>query len=233
MCDYAIRRRARSPKTNITPDNKLEYPTHPFPPALARILATLPQGFSDMALKSMLSYPVIQLLHRIRKTMDKGPTAFPKDTSVAVEIMRLSMATNISAVEKATVTLSFVFARLLYDVSTKEYRVNSSERTYRSMKEPLEKLAAEIFGLAETAGQDFVVWGVFLLASAKKEHGLPESLRDNILLKMWANCRAVRRYEDFKESVAMFFWHDNLVSTLSEVWKRMLLVVEQRRSLIS
>ncbi len=42
--------------------NRLEYPTHPFPPHLGEVIARLPQGFSDIALKCELSTQIIDLI---------------------------------------------------------------------------------------------------------------------------------------------------------------------------
>ncbi|KAJ9609407.1 hypothetical protein H2200_005734 [Cladophialophora chaetospira] len=222
MCDYAIRRRGRSPKTNITPDKKLEYPTHPFPPALSKALSVLPPGFSDMALKTLLSYPVLKLLYQMTKIIEKGPAEFPKDTSIAVEMMRLSMESNATALEKAVVTLSFVFGRLLTDKTTKENRINSSTRTYRSMKEPLSALAKSIFGYEESAGQDFVAWAVFLLASVQEDHGLSRALQHATLARLLTSVPTVRKLEVFKGMLGRLFWHEGLIPQAETIWKRMI-----------
>ena len=222
MCDYAIRRRGRSPKTNITPDKKLEYPLHPFAPTLSKTLSALPDGFSDMALKTLLSYQVIHILYRTAKIIGKGPTQFPQDTSIAVEIMRLSMESTITALEKAAVTLTFVFGRFLLDASKGVGRINSSTRTYRSMKAPLSALAKSIFSLAELAGDDFVVWAVFLLASADKDYNLSKSLSDATLDRLLSRVPAVKRFERFKEMIERYFWHENLAPHAENFWKRMM-----------
>jgi hypothetical protein len=221
MCDYAIRRRNRSPNTNITPDKQLEYPRHPFPPALSRVISSLPDGFCEMALKTLLSYQVIQLLRRMAQTVEKSPAAFPEDTSIAVEMMRLSMESNATALERAIVTLSFVFGRVLYDASKTSNRVNSSARTYRSMREPLSALARSVFGLAEKAGEEFVVWAVFLLASAKEDYGLERSLQDDTLARLRRAVPVAKKLDSFKEMTKRYFWHTNLESQAEQLWKRM------------
>lgn len=222
MCDYAIRRRGRSPKTNITPDKRLEYPAHPFPSTLSKALSILPAGFSDMALKTLLSYQVIQLLYRMTMTIEKGPNEFFRDTSIAVEMMRLSMESNATPVEKAVVTLSFVFGRVYADATRREQRINSSNRTYQSMKEPLSALAKSIIRYAEIAGESFVAWAVFLFASAKEEYGLSRTLQDGILKQLLAAVPALRRLNVFKDMLRKYFWHESLGSHAEKVWERMM-----------
>jgi hypothetical protein len=226
MCDYAIRRRKRSPKTNITPDNRLEYPTHPFPPALSKLLSALPEGFSDMALTTLLSYQVIKFLYRMAITIQKGPAEFADDTSIAVEMMRLSMRPDVSALEQAVVTLSFVFGRFLFDTTKGHYRVSSStgirtspNRTYVSMKKPLNKLAGSIFGFVETAGTDFVVWAVFILSSTTVDYGLSRSLQQETLRRLMDTVPAANQLEEFKSMVSRFFWHESLAPRVDELWK--------------
>lgn len=223
MCDYAIRRRGRSPKINITPDQKLEYPTHPFSPELSKAISVLPTGFSDMALKTLLSYPVLKLLYRLTKTIEKGPAEFYQDTSLAVEMMRLSMESNATtALEKAVVTLSFVFARLLSDATSRDYRINPSSRTYRSMQEPLSTLARSIFGYVELAGENFVAWAVFLLASTPEEHGLSRALQDESLKRLLSEIPTVQRLRVFEGMLRKLFWHEKLLPQLEVLWKKML-----------
>ncbi|KIX94697.1 uncharacterized protein Z520_09743 [Fonsecaea multimorphosa CBS 102226] len=226
MCDYAIRRRNRSPKTNITPDSTLTYPRHPFPPSLSKVLSALPEGFSDMALKTLLSNQVIRLLYRMTKTVEKSPAEFPEDTSIAVEMMRLSMESSASQLEKAIVTLSFAFRRFLSDVTAKGRPVNSSRRAYQSMEESLRALGQSIFGLFEKAGPDFIVWAVFLLASPGFDYGVPASTRDELLRKLQAKISAVRRFESFLAMLRKFLWHEKLVPCAKETWERM---VERKR----
>ncbi|OAP59786.1 hypothetical protein AYL99_04788 [Fonsecaea erecta] len=227
MCDYAIRRRNRSPKTNITPDSTLTYPTHPFPPSLSKVLSELPEGFSDMALKTLLSHQVIRLLYRMTKILGKGPAAFTEDTSIAVEMMRLSMDSSVRQLEKAIVTLSFAFGRFLVDVTTKGRPANSSKRTFRSMEESLRGLCHSIFGRLDEAGQDFVAWAVFLLASAGVNYGVPASMRDEMLRILYMRVPAARRLDAFLEMLKRFLWHDKLVPCAKELWEK---VVEQKTS---
>ncbi|KIW80904.1 hypothetical protein Z517_03927 [Fonsecaea pedrosoi CBS 271.37] len=224
MCDYAIQRRSRSPKTNITPDSTLTYPTHPFPPSLSKVLSALPEGFSDLALKTRLSIQVIRLLYRMSKTVEKGPAEFPVDTSIAVEMMRLSMDSGARPLEKAIVTLSFVFGRFLFDVTTKgRGPVNSSRRTYQSMETTLRTLCQSIFEQLhpiDCAGRDFVAWAVFLLASAGVDYGVPASMQRDMLRRLYVSAPAVRCSEAFLEMLRKFLWHEKLMPCAQEMWER-------------
>ncbi|KIW33056.1 uncharacterized protein PV07_04556 [Cladophialophora immunda] len=222
MCDYAIRRRSRSPKTNITPDSTLTYPKHPFPPSLSKALSALPEGFSDMALQTLLSHQVIRLLYRMAKTVAKGPAEFSEDTSIAVEMMRLSMETDAGALEKAVVTLAFLFGRFLLDVATKGRPVNSSKRTYQSMEETLRALAQSVFAHLEKAGPGFVAWAVFLLASAGVDYGVPDSLQDEMLRVLRLKVPAVSRSQTFLDMLRKFLWHEKLEPCAQELWQRMM-----------
>ena len=136
--------------------------------------------------------------------------------------MRLSIESNASPLEKAVVTLSFVFGRVLSDATTKEQRINSSNRTYRSMKEPLSALSGSIFGFAETAGEDFVAWAVFLLTSAKDDYGLSTALQDETLERLLTKVPAGRRLKLFEGMLRRYFWHESLVPHVDKLWKRMI-----------
>ena len=149
ICDYAIRRRGRSLKTNVTPDNKLKYPTHPFPPALSKLLSALPERFSDMALRSLLSYPVIPAPVPHDQEHPEKSHGFPGDTSIAVEMMRLSMERNARALEKASDSELRICKILVRHV---DRGTTASEQMYRSVREPQKALAKSIFGFAKTAG---------------------------------------------------------------------------------
>lgn len=221
MCDYAIRRRGRSPKTNITPDKKLTYPTHPFSPTLSKILSTLPRGFADMALKTLLSNQVIRLLNRMAATIAKSPTEFVDDTSVAVEMMRLSMEPEATALENAVVQLSLVFGRLLVEVTMPGVHTRS-HRTYKSMKDTMETLAKSVFTFEESAGREFVVWTVFLLVSVEEDnYGLPVPLQDDILVHLRHTVSGVDQLNTLQAMLERYFWHENLVPRMVEMWERM------------
>jgi len=222
MCDYAIRSRNRSPKTNITPDSTLTYPTHPFPPSLCELLSDLPQGFSDMALKKMLSNQVIRILYRMVQAVQKGPLEFSEDRSIAVEMMRLSMESNARQLEKVIVTLGFAFGRFLFDVTTTGRPVKSSWRTFVSMKESLRAMSQSIFDehFDKEAGPDFIVWAVFLLASVGVEYGVPACTQDELLRRLQTKIPAVRRFESFLEMLGKFLWHEKLAPCAKEVWQR-------------
>lgn len=220
MCDYAIRRRGRSPKTNITPDKKLTYPTHPFSSVLSKLLATLPKGFADLALKTLLSDQVIQLLHRMTATVAKGPTEFVDDTSIAVEIMRLSMEPEANALENTVVQLSLVFGRLLVEVTVPGVHTRS-RRTYKSMKDTLEAIAKSVFMFEESAGREFVTWAVFLLVSTEEgNYGLPLSSQDDILVRLRHTIPSVLHFQTLQAMLETYFWHENLVPCMEEMWKR-------------
>jgi hypothetical protein len=221
MCDYAIQRRGRSPETNITPDAKLVYPRHPFPPSLSTTIAALPVGFAEMALKTVLSQQVIQILFRMTKASQKGPRAFAEDTSIAVEMMRLSMEPKASDLEKAVVSLSFVFGRFLLEAHV-ERNINSSQRTYKSMKQPLSTLSRSIFKFVDMAGEDFVVWAVFMLASPRTEYGLSESLQDALLGQLVITIPGVKTQGRFKGELRKYLWHESLEHGADRMWYRMM-----------
>lgn len=223
MCDFSIRRRNRPPNTNITPASQLVYPSHPFSSTLSQMLSTLPSGFSDLALQTLLSTQVIELLHRTRRTMDKGAAEFLRDTSVGVEMMRLSMEPQARALERAVVLLAFVFVRLLLDAACpRESRINNTARTVRSIKDPVRELAAAVFDLDTVAGPKFVLWAVYVLAAARPEYGLPAAAQDEILLRLRRVVPPAARLDVFLATVRKFFFHDKLLPGLKELWDRMM-----------
>lgn len=58
-----------------------------------------------MALKRLLSVQVIDLLHRLTKAIERGPIEFLRDSSIAVEMMRLSIRLNTNIVERGVILL--------------------------------------------------------------------------------------------------------------------------------
>jgi len=224
MCDFAIHRRNRSPKTNITQDNELEYPKHPFPAALCVKISALPEGLREMALNKLLSIQVISLLHKYSKVINGDPAQFQRDTSIAVEMMRLLMGSNATALEKTIILLCFVLGRYLSDATatSNSLNINSSNRTYNAMRQPIQNLMEKIFEFAaKPTYQDFVVWGAFVLALASAEYGVSDTVRNVLLSRLPREYPAARRFDTMLNVLEKFFFHSCLREGLEISWTRM------------
>jgi len=219
MVDLAIRRRGRSPQMNITPEKKIVYPTHPFSPGLCKTIATLPGGFEDMALKRVLSVQVIDLLHRLTGMIERGPAEFPKDTSIAVEMMRLSMEPEANIVAKGVILLSFVFVRYLSDNATKGSSSYQSMRTDDAIKEPVGRWARVAFGIQKEVDSDFIVWTTFVLWLACEDYGYSEKEQDELVDRLARTQPAMKNKDRLSSVVTKYFFHRSLEQNLDVFWK--------------
>ncbi|KAI1619110.1 hypothetical protein EDD36DRAFT_481155 [Exophiala viscosa] len=222
MVDLAILRRGLSPKMNMTPNNKIVYPAHPFSPELCKTIATLPKGFEDMALKQVLSVQVIDLLHRLTRTIERGPAEFPKDTSIAVEMMRLSMEPEANIVEKGVILLTFVFARFLSDKATKGSSSPQSMRTDDAIKEPVGRWARFAFGIQKEVDSDFIAWTTFVLWLACEDYGYSEKEQDELVDRLARTQPTMKNKDRLSSVVTKYFFHQSLEQDLDMFWKSLM-----------
>lgn len=219
-CNFAIRRRGVPLKTDAAQAYALEYPTHPFSPDLCTKISALPSGFSEMALDRVFSVQVINLLCQFSKAFDRGPSAFEWNSFVVVETMRLHTQSQASGLEKSAILLSHTFGRYFRDIARLDRGLRTSMHLGENFEQMLLDLSKSIFDFSTTPYQDFVIWGVIVLAAIFHLNGLSESIQDELFEQLFKQFRAARKWDKILSIVNKFFFHQSLVGRLKALWQQ-------------
>jgi len=216
-CNFAIRRRKAPFKADTMQTYTLEYPTHPFSPGLCSKISTLPRGFSEMALEKVFSLQVINLLLQFSKAFDRGPEAFEWNSLVVVETMRLCTQSEASALEKSAILLSHTFGRYFRDIARVDRGLRPTAHLGENFKQMLLDLSRSIFS-PSTKYQEFVIWGVAVLAATFHHNGLEEGVQDDLFRQLFQRLPLARKREKVLAIVNKFFFHPSLAGRLEALW---------------
>lgn len=211
MCDYAIQRRNRSPKTNITPDNKLEHPIHPFSLNLSIFSPRSKEGLAIWHQK-----PLFRPNHQHSLPHDQDDRERPRRVPQAhLHRRRDDAAVHGDEGQRARKSHRHpqLHLQLVPHMANTGSWFNGSARPYRSTRQPVQGPAKPIFGVVEMPEPDFVVWGVFILAAAKESYGLPTAVQDSTLKRLLEKIPTVRRNDKSLGAVQKFFFREELVQS--------------------
>lgn len=176
-----------------------------------------------MALKKLLTVQAIELLQRITGVITRDPTEFQKDTSVAVEMMRLSMGSGASELEKAILLLTFIYLRRLNDLTDPQHRrAVQSRRTYTAIKQPIMDIANSIVQLSITADDSkFITWAIMVLMATAKDIGLTDAKQDELLSSLTEHTSRLRSKDQLLAVLRQFFFHQYSIPDVDNLYDRM------------
>jgi hypothetical protein len=205
---------------------KLTYPKHPYSPRLCTIIATLPLGFSDIAIDGRISVQVIKLLARLAHAAQDSPLT--KNASVTeinkmgVDFLSYISQRDVTPLERSLCVLCFMFNIRDGLQSTR----NKGQQVFGDFLGNLKNLlksTAETFMTLEGCTVDLAIWGVAILATVTTVEGLglPEEERSE------AFTRLVRRYprmaiywDETQIRLKRFFFPDAWVEEYHIWWKK-------------
>jgi hypothetical protein len=190
-----------------------DYPTHPFPADLLRLITDLPDGFVELALSGRLSTLLITLLQRAASMIKQGTSLMADD--VLIDLMNLSTNPETTAFEKRIAILVNWFA-----LPSKLGSRMPGARMSALRQREIPFVAKWTLSCGQELRLDFTVWTTYLIVTTMENGGFGIALQDNALLHLISIAPDLR-LDDMKGFMQRFFWRESLEPGLLKMSKRM------------
>ena len=202
----------------------LEYPRHPFPPDLCTTIASLPDGFRELALSRHLSREVIDLIFAVHSQVFISTQETPTVKKFACTQMAISHAKRyLEASDR--VTESIVCLSIIM-ISMRSFSYRFSVQDHLILKK-LSVLASQR-GLQEATSEQFhhFVWTIIMAAEASQCEPLTTYTNKLMSDLLGSTARHELKWHDFLEDwtklekiLKKYFWRKDLIYEWKCSWE--------------
>ncbi len=223
LCDMAIKRRGPSKPGPILPHPDLQYPRHPFPPQLSRLIARLPEGFRELAMARKISLQTVKLLHQVAvrlETLDLEliPSVWGKSEQFG--LMRIAATDSAPKLEQRLCMLVLVFERNWLETTGDQGRSRRLDgRIGQVWDERLLDCMESLPQLERDADVDFMIWAAFVRMTTGDASKLSTEESDELMTLLFLLCpRQMKSWETVSMSLKRYFWSPPLMDRWHTKW---------------
>lgn len=208
-----------------------EYPKHPFNPQLCATIAKLPQGLSEIALKRVLSLPVIESLAKTAtwtKEMESLRLTTPKisvNRYQAEDFFDMLSTMELNTTE--TLLCLGVLAHCISSYSNAEISSLDQRRLDLHMRKLRLNLKLWTYGDKATGPEDVenecLIWSAMVVAATTGEgEGHENQEAWSIFVRVMDEYEFARSWNLLKCKLSKFFWNDTCEAKWFACWKNIM-----------
>jgi hypothetical protein len=204
----------------------LTYPKHPYSPSLCTIIASLPLGFSDLAIDARISVQIIKLLARMAHAAQDSPmtkhASVTEINRIGVDLLSFMSQRSVTPLERSICVLCFMFNIRDGLQSTRNKGQQVFGEFLGNLKNAL-KTTAETFMSLEGCTADLAIWGVAILATVTTAEGLglsQEERSETFARLVKRHPRTARYWGEIEVRVKRFFFPDAWMDELHVWWNQ-------------
>ena len=209
-----------------------DYPRHPFNPQLCTTISRLPQGLSEVALKRVLSLPVIESLARTAKwtkEMELSRRTIPE--TVFKSAINRAHAEDyfdmLATMELNTTETLLCLGVLSHCISTySDTEITPLDRRRLDLHVRKLRLHLKLWTYGDKATgpedveHDCLVWSAMVIAAtAGRGEGHNNQEAWSILVRIIDEYEFARKWEVLKQKLSKFFWNDTCDANWFACWK--------------
>ena len=198
-------------------EQRLMYPTHPFSPALSSKLSSLPDGFIELTMSSLLSFQMIDILERVCKAKN-GPESDQSDILQKLRALSgiiIDLKANFPASETTEVEGFLSHGLMGFCLQLDEKKEHSTDQA-TGVTDRFSSFA-KMEAPRPLVHRDGVIWSYLSFAEGASIHDV--SYANRIIDSLLSNFPEIRDWKCLEKIIRRFFWTEKTLSHCRSSWE--------------